>query len=101
MSVSGGSDYTTIDIEVLFSIGSSVGTELCVEAMTTDDTAQEGNESFFVVLESFSANIPNSAATITIIDNDPGKCFSDCTIRTSAVLQTMDVCSYTRQSRQI
>ena len=75
MSVSGGSDYTAIDTEVLFSFGSPVGTEECVEAMTTDDIAEEGNESFFVVLESFFENISNSTATITIIDNDPGKCF--------------------------
>ena len=74
ISASGGLDYITLDTEVLFTFGSPVGAEACVEVMTTDDSAQEENESFLVVLESFFANI-SSNATITIIDNDPGKCF--------------------------
>lgn len=66
----GGSDFTIIDETVTFLPGDHVGSSRCVNIMINDDTEEEGDESFRVIITSSLAEVTSDAITTTIIDDD-------------------------------
>lgn len=64
-----------IDETVSFLPGDWVGSSRCVSVMINDDTEEEGDESFQVIIISSLAQVVNDPITTTIIDDDVGRQF--------------------------